>query len=78
MITLKESLIKEFDKLVKNDSEIRELIKSSSLDEGKLSKIFIEILNSKQKYMDNNDHPDFRDSANGVINFVKQSFNENQ
>ena len=77
MTTLKESLIDEFKSLIENDSEIKQLIKSNSLNENKLLGIFIEILNNKQKYMDNKDHPDFRDSAAGVSNYIKQRFNEN-
>ena len=77
MATLKESLLDEFKKLIKNDSEIKELIKSNSLNENKLLELFIQILNNKQKYMDNKDHPDFRDSASAVSNYIKQKFNEN-
>jgi len=77
MATLKESLIDEFEKLIKNDSEVKELIKSNEINENKLLAMFIEILNNKQKFMDNKSHPDFRDSASAVSNYIKQKFNEN-
>jgi hypothetical protein len=77
MATLKESLINEFEELIKNDSEIKKIIKSKELDENKLLGLFIEILNNKQKSMDNKEHPNLRDAVTGVNNFIKQEFNEN-
>ena len=77
MATLKESLIIEFEELIKSDSEIKKIIKSSSIDENRLLGLFIEILNNKRKSMDEKDHPNIRDAVSGVNNYIKQNFNEN-
>ena len=77
MATLKESLIIEFEELMKSDSEIKKIIKSSSIDENRLLGLFIEILNNKRKSMDEKDHPNIRDAVSGVNNYIKQNFNEN-
>ena len=77
MATLKESLINEFEDLIEKNTKINKLITSKNLNKNQLLGIFTEMLNNKQKYVDNKDHPKTRDAATGVSNYIKQNFNEN-
>jgi hypothetical protein len=77
MATLKESLISEFEDMLKKDTDIQNMIKEKKIDKNVLLSFFEEIINNKQKSMDNKEHPNLTDAVTGVNNFIKQNFNEN-